>query len=181
MCRHPTVHICHWPRSMTNVHEHCVWFRLSECIFVIDHGQWQICMSSVCDLDSVSAYLSLTRSLRGTHKTCVDTTYYAFVSLTKLHRCHWLLTLYHSQWHAFVSLTKLHWCHWPIPKRLDRIVRWHHFMSLIKSIFVIDHCSMIRMHWVWFTPSYVHWCHWPNCIGVIDHSAQAGDHSIRIP
>ena len=69
------VHICHWSQSMTNVHEHCVWFRLSECIFVIDrpytdsivkglriyvidHSQWQMCMNTVCDLDSVSASLS---------------------------------------------------------------------------------------------------------------------------
>ena len=71
------VHICHWSQSMTNVHWQWVWFRLSECIividrfpketwfslrlgiFVIDRGQWQICMNTEFDLDSVSAYLSL--------------------------------------------------------------------------------------------------------------------------
>ena len=48
------LHICHWPLSMTNVHGHWVWFRLSECIFVIDHSQWQICIVTVFDLNPVA-------------------------------------------------------------------------------------------------------------------------------
>ena len=39
---------------MTNVHGHWVWFRLSECIFVIDHSQWQMCIVTVFDLNPVA-------------------------------------------------------------------------------------------------------------------------------
>ena len=64
MCRHNILHICHWSQSMTNVHGKWVWFKLSECIFVIDRfpketwfslrvgifvidrSQWQMCMNT---------------------------------------------------------------------------------------------------------------------------------------
>ena len=80
---------------MTNVHAHWVWFKLKECIFVIDrpytdpivkglrifvidHSQWQMCMNTVCDLNSVSAYLSLTAPKRVQIRKGVE----AFLSLT---------------------------------------------------------------------------------------------------
>ena len=137
-----SMHICHWLRSMTNVHEHCVWFRLSECIFVIDHGQWQMCMNSVCDLDSVSAYLSLTRSLRGTHKTCVDTPYCAYLSLTTewdLNSVECIHVIDHWVW---FKLSWVHSCHWPFPIKGTS--------PLCLGIRVIDQ---------------MHSCHWP--LGVI--------------
>ena len=55
------------------------------CIFVIDHSQWQMCMKSECDLDSVSAYLSLTTA-KGTYLDRCR------------HFCHWLQSMTNVHW-----------------------------------------------------------------------------------
>ena len=53
-CKKVSKHFCHWPQSMTNMQWKWVWFRLSKCTFVIDHGQWQICIKTECDLNTIA-------------------------------------------------------------------------------------------------------------------------------
>ena len=62
--------------------------------------------SSVCTNDiDYSAPVTLTISLKGTHKTCVDTPYWAPVTLTNMHPWHWLSVIYTQYLFAPLTLT----------------------------------------------------------------------------
>ena len=63
--------------------------------------------SSVCTNDiDYSAPVTLTISLKGTHKTCVDTPYWAPVTFTNMHP--WLSVIYTQYRCTPMTLTKLH-------------------------------------------------------------------------
>ena len=152
---HECRHSCHWP----------VVNDTDACIRVIDHGQWHLWMHS-CHWPPVNDIFECIRVIDHQSMTPVK----AFVSLTTsqwhlwMHLCHWPLF---NDKNALSVMSYMHSCHWPIPKE-----GW---LSLSREapscIRVIDHWSMTRMHWVWFTISYMHSCHWPNCIRVIDQTA----------
>ena len=126
MCRHRSLHICHWSQSMTNMHGQWVWFRLSECIFVIDHSQWQMCMDSECDLHPVSAYLSLTIVNDKYALHCV------WFRLSNLHICHWLLLSGCKS-----EKVSKHICHWS--QSMTNVHGQWVWFRLSECIFVIDH------------------------------------------
>ena len=100
------MHSCHWPNAFVSLTTECD-LNSVECIRVIDQMHSCHWPMSVIQTQQ-SAYLSLTRSLRGTHKTCVDTPYCAYLSLTtecdinsvdcirvidQMHSCHWPLSV----------------------------------------------------------------------------------------
>ena len=132
MCRHSSLHICYWSQSMTNVHCQWVWFTPSERIFVIDHSQWQICLNTECDSDSVACIFVIDRSQ---WQMCMDSEFdldsvSEYLSLTTVNNKYaWTLSLIQTQW--------VHICHWP--KSMTNVHGQWVWFRLSECIFVIDH------------------------------------------
>ena len=87
---------------MTNMHGHWVWFKLSSLhichwppykelqkslglgICVIDQSQWQICIATECDLNSVACIFVIDHSQ---WQICIE--HWVWFKLSSLHICHW--------------------------------------------------------------------------------------------
>ena len=99
------LHICHWPPHKE------LQKSLGLGIFVIDCSQWQICMATECDLNSVACIFVIDRPIRNCKKAWVS----AYVSLTKVNDKYALNTecdlnsvasifvIDHSQWQICIG------------------------------------------------------------------------------